>query len=104
MPLDPIALKALAIELAASLPPAPPAEVGDRPIDLSPRAKSMRAIRRIADVYGWHDAITQYLEERGVEYISDLSGLQLDELHALMLGYVDAAEVGASPAGYLPAY
>lgn len=104
MPLDPIALKTLAIELSAALPPAPPVEPQERPIDLSERACVTRAIQRIADSYGWHDAITHFLETRGAAYMSDLSILQLHDLLGRMKGYVDAAETGCSLADCLPAF
>ena len=105
MPLDPIALKTLAIELSAALPPAPPAtEPRPVPVDLSERACVTRAIQRIADAHGWQSAITHFLETRGVEYMSDLSILQLHDLLDRMKGYVDAAETGCSLADCLPAY
>lgn len=104
MALDPIALKSLALELAAAMPPAPPMVDFDfRPVDVSPRAKKMRAIIRIADMYGWHSAITHYLETRGVPYLSDLSDPQLDDLLSRMDGFVDAAMMGASLEECLPA-
>lgn len=104
MPLDPIALKTLAIELSAALPPPAPAEPKERPVDLSERACVTRAIQRIADAYGWQCAITHFLETRGAEYMSDLSVLQLHDLLDRMKGYVDAAETGCSLADCLPAY
>jgi len=103
MPLDPVALKSLAIELAAAMPPPPPADMQERPIDVSPRARTMRAIRRIADAHHWHDAITHFLETRGVEYMSDLTGPQLEDLLQRMHGYLDAAEMGACLPDCLPA-
>lgn len=104
MPLDPIALKALAIELSAALPPPAPAAPKEAPVDLSERACVTRAIQRIADAYGWHDAITHFLETRGCPYMSDLSILQLHDLLDRMKGYVDAAETGCSLADCPPAY
>lgn len=103
MALDPIALKTLALELAAAMPPASPADVDVRPVDLSPRAKKMRAITRIADMYGWHSAITHFLEMKGVPYLSDLTNPQLEDLLDRMHGYVDAAETGSSLPDCLPA-
>ena len=103
MPLDPVALKSLAIELAAAMPPPLPADMQERPVDVSKRARTMRAIRRIADAHGWQDAITHFLESRGAEYMSDLTEPQLDDLHDRMRGYVDAAEMGASLPDCLPA-
>jgi hypothetical protein len=103
MALDPIQLKTLALELAATLPPAP-AEAGNAaPLDTSPRARRMRAITRIADRYGWHSAITHFLDTRGAAYMSDLSDPQLEDLHERMEGYVDAAETGASLVDCFPA-
>ena len=104
MALDPVTLKTLALELAASMPPTPsPADVDFRPVDVSPRAKRMRAIMRIADMYGWHSAITHFLELKGVSYLSDLSNPQLEDLSDRMEGYVDAAMMGASLEDCLPA-
>ncbi|MFC4729511.1 hypothetical protein [Coralloluteibacterium thermophilus] len=69
-------------------------------IDVSPRAKLMRGIVRIADTYGWHSAIVHFLETKGVSYLSDLTDPQLEDLMDRMEGYVDAAEIGASLDGF----
>lgn len=103
MSLHPFELKALAIELAAAIPPAPPSDMQDRPIDVSERARAIRAIQRIAHAHHWEDAITHFLETRGAQYMSDLSMPQLSDLLDRMHGYVDAAETGCSPANCLPA-
>ncbi|WP_162405142.1 hypothetical protein [Pseudoxanthomonas jiangsuensis] len=105
MALDPVALKSLALELAAAMPPAPsPADIDLPPVDVSPRARTMRAIVHIADQYDWRSAITHFLDSRGVSYLSDLSDVQLDDLLDRMRGYVDAAEIGASLVDCLPAH
>ncbi|MCU1139470.1 hypothetical protein [Stenotrophomonas maltophilia] len=104
MALDPIALKTLAIELAAALPPAPPDSNVGAPLDRSPRARKIRAIQRIADAHCWHSAITHFLDLKDAEYISDLTDPQLDDLLDRMNGYVDAASMGCSLADSLPAY
>lgn len=83
--------------------PPPLATVDFVPVDVSPRAQCMRRILRIADMHGWHDAITMFLETKGVCSILDLTEPQLDDLHGRMLGYVDAAETGSSLADCLPA-
>ena len=57
----------------------------------------------IANQYGWQIAVTHFLLTKGVPYLSDLSDPQLDDLLNRMDGYVDAAEVGASLEGCLPA-
>lgn len=103
MPLDPVTLKTLALELAASLPPPPPPNLGLQPIDVSWRAKTIRTIIRIAEQHQWRDAITMFLEMKGVPYLSDLTDPQLDDLLDRMHGYVDAAETGSSLADCLPA-
>lgn len=103
MPLDPISLKSLAIELSAALPPAAPPEPSERPLDLSPRAKNLRAIQRIADTYGWQSAIVRFLDRTAAAYLSDLNNRQVEELLDQMQRYVDAAEVGASLPECLPA-
>jgi len=102
--LDPIALKTLAIELAAALPPAPQGNTLSAPLDSSPRAKMMRAIMRIADSRGWHSAITHFLDMKGVSHMTDLSQPQLDDLLERMNGYVDAADTGCSLADCPPAH
>lgn len=63
----------------------------------------MRSIIRIADMYGWHSAITHFLDLKGVPYMSDLTLPQLDDLLDRMHGYVDAAETGSSLPDCLPA-
>jgi len=102
--LDPISLKTLAIELAAALPPVPPDAHMGAPLDTSPRARRIRAIQRIADTYGWHSAITHFLDLKCACYLSDLTDPQLDDLHQRMHGYIDAAEMGCSLADCLPAH
>lgn len=104
MALDPITLKTLAIELAAALPPVPTEVTVGSPMDLSPRAKKMRSIQRIADAHGWQSAITHFLDMKDAYYVSDLSDPQLDDLLGRMRGYVDAAEMGCSLADALPAH
>lgn len=104
MALDPIALKTLAIELAAALPPASPSEIDYPAVDISPRAIKMAHAIRIANQYGWPDAIPHFLQSRGVAYLSDLTDVQLDDLCDRMDGYVDAAMTGCSLEDCLPAY
>lgn len=73
------------------------------PIDVSARARKMHDIMVIANTYGWQIAVTHFLMTRGKPYLSDLTDPQLDDLLDRMRGYVDAAEMGASLADYLPA-
>jgi hypothetical protein len=101
--LDPIALKTLAIELAAAMPPATAAEIDYPAVDVSPRALKMTRAIRIAQQYNWPDAIPHFLQSRGVAFLSDLSDAQLDDLVDRMDGYVDAAMTGCSLADCLPA-
>lgn len=84
-------------------PPALPDETQYLAIDLSPQAKKMRAIVRVANTYSWHSAITHFLESRNAQYLSDLTDPQLDDLKDRMDGYVDAASMGCSLADCLPA-
>lgn len=63
----------------------------------------MRSIQRIAAKYQWQDAVTMFLETKGVPYLSDLTDPQLDDLMDRMHGYVDAAETGSSLPDCLPA-
>ena len=103
MALDPIALKTLAIELAAAMPPTPPSDIDYPPVDISERAIKMTKIIRIANYYNWPDAIPHFLRSRGVPHIFDLNDTQLDDLEGRMDGYVDAAMTGCSLADCLPA-
>jgi len=105
MTLDPITLKTLALEIASTLPPNPALDQAHiEPLDTSPRARKTRAILRIADRYGWHSAITHFLDTRGAAHLSDLSDPQLADLHDRMEGYVDAAETGCSLDDCFPAF
>lgn len=81
-----------------------PDSLNFQPIDVSDRAKKIRAIMRIADRFGWHDAVIHFLETRGACYPSDLTDPQLDDLQQRMEGYVDAAETGCSLENYLPGW
>jgi hypothetical protein len=101
--LDPIALKTLAIELAAAMPPPAPADIEYPAVDVSPRALKMTKIIRIAHQYNWPDAIPHFLQSRGVGYLADLTDPQLQDLEDRMDGYVDAAMTGCSLADCLPA-
>ncbi len=103
MSLDPIALKTLAIELAAAMPPTPMCDIDYPAVDISPRALKMTSIIRTANCYNWPDAIPHFLRSRGVSHLSDLSDAQLDDLDDRMQGYVDAAMTGCSLADCLPA-
>ncbi len=95
----------LATMLAESpLPPAAPSDLSFEPVDVSPRARKMRAVIRIADMYGWHSAITHFLDMKGTPYLFDLTDPQLDDLVDRMNGYVDAAETGSSLPDCFPAY
>lgn len=103
MALDPVALKSLAIELAAAMPPTPPADIHFAAVDISPRALKMTSAIRTAQAYNWPDAIPHFLRSRGVSHIFDLTDPQLDDLCSRMDGYVDAAMTGCSLAECLPA-
>jgi hypothetical protein len=103
MALDPVALKSLALELAASMPPTPDSSIDYPGVDVSPRGRKMTAIIHIADRHNWHSAITHFLQTKGVPYLSDLSTPQLDDLHSRMQGFVEAAEFGCSLEDCLPA-
>lgn len=91
----------LAEEIALQKPA--PFDIEFQALDVSPRARKMRDSIRIARNYNWPDAIPHFLESRGVSHIADLTDPQLDDLHDRMLGYVDAAETGASLPDCLPA-
>jgi hypothetical protein len=105
MALDTVALKTLAMELAAAMPPEEPAQPFNfAPVDVSPRAIKMRAIVRIANGHNWHDAIVHFLETKGVPYLSDLTDPQLEDLMQRMEGFVDALETGSSLPDCPPAF
>jgi len=97
---DQVKLKALAIELSAAMPP-PPESLQER--DVSPRARRMRQIQRIADQYRWQEAINHFLDSRGACYMTDLTDPQLSDLLDRMEGYVDAAMCGHDLPDSLPA-
>ena len=101
--MNPFLREELAALLAEAVPPPSPPDVEFPPVDVSPRARMMRKIMRIANQHGWQMAITHFLETRGVPYLSDLSDPQLADLLDRMNGYVDAAETGCSLADCLPA-
>lgn len=103
MTLDPIALKSLALELAAAMPPTPESAIDYPAVDVSARGIKMTEIIRIADRYRWQNAITHFLQTKRKAYLSDLSDPQLDDLLDRMNGYVDAAETGCSLPDCLPA-
>jgi hypothetical protein len=85
-------------------PPSLPDWTTFQPIDVSERARKTHTIMTIANTYGWQIAITHFLLTKGVPYLSDLTGPQLDDLLDRMHGYVDAAETGASLPDCLPAH
>lgn len=103
MTLDAVALKSLALELAAAMPPTPDHAIDYPLVDVSPRGVTITEIIRIADRFSWHAAITHFLQLKGVPYLGDLTDPQLRDLHDRMLGYVDAAETGCSLPDCLPA-
>lgn len=102
-PMNPFLREEIASILAEAPVPVCALEPGLSPIDISPQAKKVRAIMRIADQHGWHDAVTHFLETKDTSYIMDLTAPQLDDLLDRMNGYVDAAETGCSLADCLPA-
>jgi hypothetical protein len=87
-------------EIAAILAeaPVPVADVdpGLSPLDMSPRAKKIRAIMRIATQYAWPDAVPHFLDTKNVASILDLTTPQLDDLMGRMEGFVDGVETGCS--------
>lgn len=101
--MNPMLRDELAAILLETLPPPAPPDVDCAVIDVSERAKMMRRITRIANGYGWKDAITMFLESKGVSSMIDLSDPQLEDLLGRMEGFVDAANMGASLADCLPA-
>lgn len=79
------------------------AGVTDQLLDQSPRARKTREILRIAGQHRWHEAITLFLDTKGVGHMFELTDPQLDDLLDRMRGYVDAAEMGCSLSNDLPA-
>lgn len=84
----------------------PPSRLPDwttfQAVDVSERALKMHKIMVIANTYRWQIAVTHFLMTKGVPYLSDLTGPQLDDLLDRMHGYVDAAETGACLEDALP--
>lgn len=84
----------------------PPSRLPDwttfQAVDVSERALKMHKIMVIANTYSWQIAVTHFLMTKGVPYLSDLTGPQLDDLLDRMHGYVDAAETGACLEDALP--
>lgn len=84
----------------------PPSRLPDwtthQAVDVSERALKMHKIMVIANTYSWQIAVTHFLMTKGVPYLSDLTGPQLDDLLDRMQGYVDAAETGACLEDALP--
>ena len=93
----------LAVAGATPAPPLVMAGVSDSLLDQAPRARKTREIMRIAGQHRWHEAITMFLDTKGVGHIMDLTEPQLDDLLGRMHGYVDAAEMGCSLPNDLPA-
>lgn len=102
--MNPFLREEIANILAEAPVPVAAIEPGLSPLDMSPRAKKIRAINRIATQYNWPDAVPHFLDTKNVASILDLSPPQLDDLLERMRGYVDAAEMGCSLAEGLPAF
>lgn len=107
MPLDPVALKTLALELNAALPPPPPPTDGflglPALLDMSERARSIRRIADIANTRGWQLAVTRMLDSRHACYVSDLCDDDVFALLRQLERYEDCAEACCDPDDCFPA-
>lgn len=104
MALEPAALKALAIELSAAMPPAPSEAFVSLPVlDPSPRARAMRRISEIANARGWHIEVTRTLDKHRAAYVSDLHDAEIFALRDRMERFEDCVQFGCDPADAPPA-
>lgn len=101
--MNPFLREEIAAILAEAPVPVAAIDPGLSPLDMSPRAKKIRAITRIATQYNWPDAVPHFLDTKNAASILDLTPPQLDDLLERMNGYVDAAETGCSLPDCLPA-
>lgn len=106
MALDAIALKALAIEMAASVPPAAPRPANDAwmpEIAQTPRARALRRVQEIAQQRGWQVEVIRALDRNEVTHIDDLSDAAVFALRDRMEYYEDCVQTCCDPDDAPPA-
>lgn len=106
MPLDPIVLKTLAIEMAAAMPPPPPRSGSDplfQQIDRSPRAKALRRIAEIAGSRGWQSEIAKTIDLHDASDIAELDDSAIISLRERMEYYEDCVQFCCDPEDAPPA-
>lgn len=96
MALAPAALKALAIELSAAMPPTmtAPDSVLLPLVDPSPRARWIRRISEIVNARGWQIEVTRTLDRHAVSYVSDLDNEALRGLLDRLERFEDCVQSG----------
>lgn len=107
MALDAVALKALAIEMAAAMPPAPPRPTeGDcwmAPVDQSPRARALRRVQEIVTMRGWQVEVTRTLDRNEVSHVDDLPEEAVFALRDRMEYFEDCVQTCCDPDDAPPA-
>lgn len=97
------ALKVLAIELAAAMPPAPPNDYGLPVLDTSPRARAIRRIAEIANGRGWQLEVTRTLDRHAASYMDDLPEDAVIALRDRMEYFEDCVQTACDPDDAPPA-
>lgn len=107
MALDPIELKAFAIELAAAIPPPPPSQAANdswfAAIEQTPRARALRRIQEIATGRGWQIEVTRALDRNEVNHIDDLDDHAVFALRDRMEYFEDCVQCACDPDDAPPA-
>jgi hypothetical protein len=104
--LDIVALKALAIEMAAAIPPAPPASANDSwmpKIAQTGRARALRRIQEIAQSRGWQLEVLRALDRHEVTHIDDLEDEAVFQLRDRMEYFEDCVQTCCDPDDAPPA-
>lgn len=102
--LDQVQLKALAIELAASVPPLPPAtERHFEAVVQSPRARALRRVTEITTARGWQLEVTRTLDRHHVSFVEDLSDEAVLALRDRLEYFEDCLQCACDPDDAPPA-
>ena len=106
MALDPVALKALAIEMAAAIPPAQPQSANDSwmpQIAQTPRARALRRVQEIAQQRGWQLEVLRALDRNEASHIDDLQDHAVFALRDRMEYLEDCVQTCCDPDDAPPA-
>lgn len=107
--LDKVALKSIALELVAALPPPKANPDRDSEGDFLPiviqtrRARAIRRISEITNMRGWQIAVTRALDANQASYIDDLPDKAVMELQDDLEHYEVCAQMGCDLQDALPA-